>query len=172
MPALRLRPACALPLLVLLAVACSHPAPAPDAAARAASHAGRGDRLLDTMQKLNAVVARREAAAAGSDARRNRYLQDLMDAAGEVVLAARSLSRQGPSRYLAPRQRNRFYVLADRLYVQAANVEYQAQESDFRDMRGAYERLDATCKACHRLFRDGERERYNPGRHRPGATNR
>lgn len=143
-----------LPLLLALAAACSDPAPAPDTAARAASHAGRGSRLLDTMQRLNSLMAQRETTAAGNDKRRNRYLQDLMDAAGEVVLTARALSRQGPSTYLEPRRRNRFYVLADRLYVEAANVEYQAQESDFRDMQDAYRNLDETCKTCHRLFRD------------------
>jgi hypothetical protein len=140
-------------LLFAAAAACTEPAPTPDAAVRAETHADRGDRLRDTMRHLKELVDERKNTVKMTDKQRAHYLTDLINTAGEVVHAAEILLNRGSRRDLGPGPRQRFYELADRLYAQAANVENQAVQSDFMDMDQAYHRLDETCRDCHRLFR-------------------
>jgi cytochrome c556 len=141
-------------LLFAAAAACTAPVTTPDAAVRAEPHADSGDRLRDIMHHMKELVDVRRDTVKMTDAQRAQYLKDLVNTAGEVVIAAERLVNSGPARDLGPGTRRRFYDLADRLYAQAANVENQAKQSNFMDMDQAYHGLDETCRDCHRLFRD------------------
>lgn len=116
-------------------------------------HAVHSEELLGTMQRLNILVRNREAPVRETDEWRTEYLQELIDLAGEVIIAAESLSESDAADGMDRNEQAVFHTLADRFYVEAANIEIQARNSDFTGLQDAYRRLDETCSACHRLFR-------------------
>jgi len=117
-------------------------------------HTVHSKKLLETMQRLNILSRNRDAPVRESDERRNEYLQNLIDTAGEVVVAAEALDKAGPEGDMDRNERAVFHTMAERLYVEAANIEIQARDSNFMELQEAYRRLDETCNDCHRLFRD------------------
>ncbi|MEX2525020.1 MAG: hypothetical protein WD750_08685 [Gammaproteobacteria bacterium] len=120
----------------------------------AAMHAVHSEELLDTMQRLNILMRNREAPVRESDEWRTEYLQSLIDLAGEVVVSAEALGKSGAGDEMDRNEQAVFHTMADRLYVEAANIEIQARNSNFMELRDAYRRLDETCSACHSLFRE------------------
>ncbi len=117
-------------------------------------HAVHSEELLATMQRLNMLVRNREAPVRETDEWRMEYLQSLIDLAGEVTISAEELGKSGVEKEMDRNEQAVFHTLADRLYVEAANIEVQARHSNFMQLEDAYNRLDETCNACHRLFRN------------------
>ena len=156
------------PLAIALGIACAGcaaqpaaTAPATGAASRAASrasaadlHSVRGAELHATMQELDRV-------------RRGRLPQELDDGRAtafhtdEIARIARALAEPAAEiestaslATLDANDRNEFHRLASALRERAAALAANAPTLPAADLTARFAEIDATCDACHRLYRD------------------
>ena len=120
---------------------------------KVALHAIHTEKLRDIMHKISNLMENRDVTLTLVDELREDYMQSLIDAAGDLVYAAETLSLQGPIDNLTERDETEFRNLAGRFYENAVNLHLRAMDSNFMEMDSAYKNLDETCNSCHRLFR-------------------
>ena len=105
------------------------------------------------MQRIRSLMEDRELTVTLIDELREDYMQSLIDAAGDLVIAAETLSLQGPVDQLNQEEEAQFRDLAGQFYENAVNLHIKAIDSNFMELEPAYTRLDNTCNQCHQIFR-------------------
>jgi cytochrome c556 len=156
------------PLAIVLGIACAgcaaQPvamAPATGAPTGAASQAGgadvhsvRGKELRDTMQELDRL--RRGRLPQELDEQRATTLRsdDVARVARALGDAAAEIESTAPLAALDASDRNEFHRLASALRERAAALAADAPTLPAADLTARFAKIDATCDACHRLYRD------------------
>jgi len=129
------------------------PPEAPPPENRHALHAVSGERLRVIMQEMYSSVHENDSAGAPQGRISEEQMADLVEAVEELLFHAEMLSSGMPGSNLDETDLAAFRALAGQLYTEALNIQQLAKYYDYHLIEPAYDRLDRTCLACHRLFR-------------------
>ena len=116
-------------------------------------HAIYSEEMQDIMQRMNQLIYEKELNESQKKERRMQHLQNLIDTASELVIAAESLTEALPGFALNQMEKDVFQAMAMQLKLEAINIRIFAEMDSYTDVDLAYERLNDTCIACHELFR-------------------
>lgn len=155
------------PLAIVLGIACVGCAAQPVATAAATGaptgaasqasgadvHSVRGEELRDTMQELDRV--RRGRLPQELDEQRATALrsEDVARLARALAETASEIESTAPLATLDANDRNEFHRLASALHERAAALAADASTLPAADLTARFAEIDATCDACHRLYR-------------------
>ncbi len=115
-----------------------------------ALHSVQSERLRDIMARLRFDPMPQETDSASE---RERQMREAADVAAAMAEAARSIPDAVGSVQLAETDRAVFLKLADKLGEQARELSATAKGGDYAATGRSLERVQATCNACHSLFR-------------------
>jgi cytochrome c556 len=147
----------AAPIAVLACLAACAPTSRPqDAAKPPALHAVLDSRLRALMADINALmVAEKEMTAHQKDIERRDYARKMAADASAMGETVEAIAARLPALRLNPAEQANFLALADTLRKDAAALHGLAATGQADALPAQLQRIEATCRACHQLFRAG-----------------
>jgi hypothetical protein len=118
-----------------------------------ARHAVHTDELQTAMRGLGQRSKEDIAAELYTGSPTNPGLQHVAKAAGDIAATADRIPEFLSQVQLDAAERQEFLSLARQLGSQARDVQAQARTGNTASVQQAVNRMDATCNACHSLFR-------------------
>lgn len=141
----------ALVLILALLAGCSSALPPQRGPAL---HAIQNQDLRGLMAEINGLLlSEKEMTEQQRDARRREYNQKIAETAATMDKAVDGIIAALPKLGLSQTEQATFLALADRLRGKSREVWKLASDNRSDGISAALEQMDATCKACHRLFR-------------------
>lgn len=119
----------------------------------AAVHAIYNERLHELMQSLSRASLARVPQEIGTNAERRQRSRAVAYVAAEMVDAAERIPDVLTDVDLTPDQRAKFIALANRLQIQATDLETLARDNRVLEMESKFYEINQTCAACHQAFR-------------------
>lgn len=117
-------------------------------------HGVADQRLRDLMLKIDSLVmSEKEMTEIQRDLYRKKYTQKIRESAQMISNNAAAVRASLPFLPLNTTQQAAFLILADRMEVQARNIENLAAANHSDQIPDVLNPLAVTCRACHQLFR-------------------
>lgn len=144
-------PFCSVIALTLLLSACSalEPAQTPTTI----QHAIHDQQLRMLMDRLDGLMHERLLTEPEREAASRQQLPALIAAAQQLAQTVDALRARLPSLSLTAAEQTRFAALAEQLRDQAHSVRMYAEQNRADHVAAVAEHMQATCAACHALFR-------------------
>lgn len=111
------------------------------------------ERLRPIMQRLDSLTYDRERTALELQRLQMQQIEELLDAAGDLLERSTQLLEIAPDSHLTEGDQITFRAMASELYEQTLYINTQYRMGHGDEAWHAYEKLRDTCNACHRLFR-------------------
>lgn len=105
------------------------------------------------MARINVLIYDQNRTVDELDRERQRNALQLIDAAGQLQLAATRIASLMPQLDLASADRTEFQNLAQRLGLHAAELEQSVRRDNYRQAGQHLQQMSLTCVACHQLYR-------------------
>lgn len=118
-----------------------------------ALHAVSDARLRELMNRMNGLVFERFVAEPDRDRETQRDNREIAQAAEDLGQSIDGLYAHLPALGLSAHEQAAFRALADKLRGQADHLRELAANGDTDELAGAFAQVNATCTACHGLFR-------------------
>jgi hypothetical protein len=122
-----------------------------------APHAVHDRRLRQWMAEMNALMFERMRTELELDRERRRQAERIAGTAADLERTIGRIIDTLPRLALSPNERTTFLALADTLRSQVQTLKVQAQRNYIDALPDTLEHIQATCTACHRLFRKADR---------------
>lgn len=119
-----------------------------------ALHAVQNDRLLELMNRMNALLFERMPTELEIDQERRRQAAEIAQVADAMAGTVDEIVASLPQLALAEDENTVFMVLAGRLREHVTTLQAQAHGNHIDGIPATVERMGATCDGCHQLFRD------------------
>jgi cytochrome c556 len=139
---------------VATAPATNDPTHAAPQASGADVHSLRGEELHATMQKLDRVRRGRLPQELDEERATALHGKEIARIARSLAETASEIESRAPLTTLDANDRDEFHRLASALRERAAAVAAAAPTLPAADLAARLAEIDATCDACHRLYRD------------------
>ncbi len=137
-------------LAVLLLAACS----SAQHAKGPALHSIQDQRLRELMAEMNSLImSEKEMTDLQRDARRREYNLKMAKTAEAMGRTVDAIIANLPGLKLSPTEQATFLALADKLRGGALELKDLAGNNRSDAIPAELERIETTCKSCHRLFR-------------------
>lgn len=120
---------------------------------RPALHAVSDARLHELMGRMNSLMFERFMAEPEIDQERRLYAQRMADTASKLGATVDDILSQLPKLNLDAEEQATFRALAAKLRDQAGTLKTQAELNRIDSIEETLEQTEATCSACHALFR-------------------
>lgn len=149
-----------IPLSLALAACGTEPAPpyiALDAGHRQtgqpALHAVHNGQLHELMGRMASLMQERFLTEPELDSERRRQARHISDTAQNLAQTIDAILATQPSLALNASEQGTFRALADKLREQTQTLRQQAEQNRLDAAAATLQQMDATCTACHALFR-------------------
>ncbi len=149
-----MRSAALISVLMGLAACASGPKPSPSNVAGPALHAVQDKHLRELMAEMNSlIISEKEMTDLQRDVRLHKYDLRMAETAAAMGKTVDAIVAALPSLKLSGTEQTTFLALADKLRRESAALRDLAGKTQSDAIPAQLERMDVTCKACHRLFR-------------------
>jgi hypothetical protein len=118
-----------------------------------AMHAIRNKNLQKIMIQINALVYEQMQNEVGVNWEKHPRTQEIAKIAHELANDEKTIIASLPLLSLNSNEKATFTALAEKLRINALQMEAQANQSQIKSIHGTMERITSTCTACHALFR-------------------
>ncbi len=118
-----------------------------------ALHAVQNGELRELMDRMNCLMMERFMTEHEMDIERRRHANQIIETARNLSATAKMLIVKLPALDLNAGEQQAFHHLADKLGQNADKLQKQAENHLFTAMSDTLHDIQATCLACHTLFR-------------------
>lgn len=116
-------------------------------------HALKDNRLQALMLKINTLAYEQEKTRLDSEIELGQKAPQIILTAKELTNAVKQIKESRAIDMLSAKDKNVFITLADKLLMNAKELEAAAIKAEPFGMVRAYAQMQTTCGSCHTLFR-------------------
>lgn len=118
-----------------------------------ALHALQDQELRTLMDRMSGLMFERFMTEHEMDVERRKYARQIIDAALILNSSSEALVKRAPFLGMNAEENNAFVILAQKLGHHAERLKNQAENNSFNGISSTLHEMQATCLACHTLFR-------------------
>lgn len=118
-----------------------------------ALHAVSDTRLRELMNRMNGLMFERFVAEPDRDRQTQRDTREIAQTADSLGKSIDGIVARMPALGLSESEQTAFRALADKLRAQAGQLRQQAINHELEGLSTSLAQINATCTACHGLFR-------------------